>query len=294
MLPSLGGPPSAELLMRTGRPRVAMQQARAQLQTAPDDTDLMTVLAVAESRSGYFSDAAGSFALCAGTRLYEDLGLEAHANVLRALGDGEQAAALRLQRLLAPLTGQMAFRLWLGASDDLRSVGDIDGAMEMTHAGLAQFPNAGMLHAQLAELLLAHGDTDAADFHLWWAARQGEHQRWVIAEGRRRLALGDLAGARELAARYYKSEEPTARFAAFYADVLRENGEAAVALHELTTGRWGLTEDPLVMGARLRLLVDVQDWDAAARQAGRAAATYPRNRDLQATLKAYQALAPAR
>ena len=80
-----------------------MQQARQELRARPDDIELMAALAVAESRSGYFADAAGSFALCEGAQLYEDLGLEAHANVLRALGDGGQAAALRLQRQLSPL-----------------------------------------------------------------------------------------------------------------------------------------------------------------------------------------------
>lgn len=289
---ALARPPAAELLIRTGRPRVAMQQARQELRARPDDIELMAALAVAESRSGYFADAAGSFALCEGAQLYEDLGLEAHANVLRALGDGGQAAALRLQRQLSPLTAQMAFRLWLGASDDLRSIGDIDGAMEMTLAGLSQFPNSGMLHAQLAELHLVQGDIDQAEFHLWWSARQGEHQRWVIAEGRRRLMVGDLIGARELASRFYRSAEPNARFVAFYADALRENGEAAVALHELTTGRWRLTDDPLVLGAHLRLLVALEDWDAAARLAAHASVVYPRNQGLHTTLRAYLTQAP--
>ncbi len=67
---ALARPPSAELLIRTGRPRVAMQQARQELPSRPDDIELMSALAVAESRSGYFADAAGSFALCEGTRLF--------------------------------------------------------------------------------------------------------------------------------------------------------------------------------------------------------------------------------
>jgi len=277
---------SVVMLLRTGRSLMAVQNARQSLARTPHNTELLTALAVGEARVGYYADAAATFAFSAGEPLYEELGIEAHATTLRACGDGEAAAALRLQRLLVPeLTPQTELRVWMYAADDLWAAGDIGGALDMNEAGRAQFPRSSILHAQAAELHLALGDTDAADFHLWFSDQQGRQQRWHIAEGRRRLQLGDLVGAHEMADAFLTMSQPSARFAAFRAEVLIALGEADDAGYMLNFGRWRLTEDPEILVARMRVRIAQGDLTAAREVAARVRAIYPDNPAVVAALR---------
>lgn len=294
MMSAMAAPSGTALLVRMGHPRLAIQQARGQLLEEPDNLDAMAGLGIAQSRAGYFADAAAAFALSEGAPLYEEMGIESHANTLRALGAGGEAAALRSQRLLVnPLGSQTAFRLWMALSDDHQSTGDVLAAIEMTEAGLAQFPESSMLHAQMAELLFALGQDEDGEFHLWLAAHFGAHQRWVIAEGYRRLSVGDVVGARALAPRFYDSPNPNARFAVFYADVLCANGEAETAQQVLTGGVWALTDDPIILAARMRLHTARSQWALGLELSEHAQRTYPNHRGLQQAITAHRrAMAP--
>lgn len=272
------------MMLQSGRPRIAIQNATRLLEQEPNNVEVLTALGIGQARSGYFADALGTLSLCERADLYSDLGLEAHANTLRAFGRGEEAAALRLQRRVEPMAGLQELRLWLYAADDLLAAGDLLGAMEMNLAGMAAEPESGLLLAQHAEILIAMGETDEADFWLWRAGQRGLSQRWLEVEGQRRLSLGDTIGARALADRYPDTRQPSARLAAFRAEVLRQSGEAELARRFLSRGAWSLTEDPSVLVARLAILRDLGEDDAVAQLEARLRSLYPGNPEVQAAL----------
>lgn len=274
------------VMLQSGRPRMAIQNASRHLESQPNDVEVLTALGIGEARAGYFADALGTLSLCAGAELYNDLGLEAHANALRAFGRGDEAFALRLQRRVAPMAEMQEQRLWLHAADDLLSAGDALGALDANLVGMAAYPESALLLAQHAEIMIALGDEDEADFWLWRADQQGRTQRWLIVESARRQSLGDVTGAYAIADRAIAVRQPTARLAAARADALRRIGEPDTARHYLSFGSWSLTEDPHILVARLAILRDLGEAEAEAQIASRLAALYPDNAMVRAALRA--------
>jgi hypothetical protein len=281
-----GGASGLVMLLQSGRSRVVIQNALRHLETEPDNIEVLAALGVGEARAGYYGDALGTLSLSEHAELYADLGLEAHANALRATGDGAGAAMLRQQRQVSTMSGIQELRLWLYSADDLWSTGDLDGALALNLRGLSVYPRSGMLLAQRGELLLAQGDEAGGDAYLWLSEREGRQQRWLIAEGRRRLSLGDLIGARELAEAYDTLSQPSARFAAFRAEVLLACGDVDEAGYLLGFGRWLLSEDPDLLLLRWQVLQAQGDDRAAAALSTRLLALYSSNPAVQAALRA--------
>ena len=78
---------------------MAMKPLNEALAKNPDDLESRSMLAVLRARMGWFSEAMNEFGLSWGSDYYERQGLGAHADTLRAMGQYEEAAALRLDRL---------------------------------------------------------------------------------------------------------------------------------------------------------------------------------------------------
>ena len=256
-----------EMLLQTGRARVVIQQASAALEADPDSPEWHALLGIAWSRSGYFADALGAFALSGGSVAYEDLGIEAHAAALRACVGGEAAARLRQERLLSPLSENIEHRIWMNAADDLREVGELDAAEALALQGYAAFPTSSVMLSLLADLALDRGALDEADFYLWRGVQGGGGgARLDAVLIRRALVDGDV---QEALARSQPLRVQTAnpRLAALRAEALRQSGDPVAALEVLERTRWRLTEEPELLAVRLQVLLDLGE-DAEARALG--------------------------
>ena len=261
-----GRPIALEAMLQTGRLRVVVQQASAQLERSPDNPELHALLGVAWSRLGYHADALGAFQLATGAAVYEERGLEAHATALRGAAGGAAAADLRLQRLLQPLDTNTEHRVLMNAADDLRETGDLDGALALAEQGAGAFPDSGVMAALLADIYLDMGDLDAAHAELWRAearSRGGAGVRGSAAWVRLHLRDGDPIAATAMAKQGARGLSANARAVALYAESLRQLGEPEEARALLEKVRWRLTEEPDILAARLRVLTDLGELSEA-------------------------------
>ena len=126
---------------------------------------------------------------------------EKHAASLRNIGRGDQAAELRLDKLLTPtappISGEEQATIWLNIGRDYRSVGHFDAAWEAAQMGLSSAPEMTSLRILLAEVALDLGQLDLAEANLAGLPPSGPRYRvaqarLLSAQGRPDLALQDL------------------------------------------------------------------------------------------------------
>lgn len=231
----------------------------------PDNPELYAALGVAWAKNSFYADALGAFALSMGSSYYEEQGLEAHADALRALGEGEAAAALRQEFLVSVYANEgRMLRVLLGSADDLRSVGDFEGAAELIDEAESVYPRSPMVHAVRAELLMDVGDLDAADATLALMNRQGGTSRGSAALARRALMVDDYDAAHAALEGARKFRTPTQRLASLRAEVLRLKGDPHSAAEVLERTRWQAIESPELIQVRLKVYADLEDTASAA------------------------------
>jgi Flp pilus assembly protein TadD len=251
---------SLEMLIQRGQYRLATQAVFKRLAESPDDVELHAILGVAWSKNDFYTDALGAFALCSGSIYYEDRGIEAHADALRAVGQGEAAAALRLERLLdADLNEGRELKVLIGAMDDLREAGDFDGALAIADRAEALFPRSPMAMAAVADVYLDIGDLDAADAAIWAMRQLGDTTRGAAVLARRAIIDGDLTEADAILEDSRRFRNPTARLASLRAEVLRLGGDPHSAADLLERNRWRALETPELIQVRLKVYTDMED-----------------------------------
>lgn len=281
--------PDLSGLVRRGQYRLAVNKALALLARDPDDADLYAVLGVSWSKAGYFPDAAGAFPLSLGSAYYEDQGIEAEADQLRAMGRGREAAALRVQRLLDPsLNLGREVRVWLGMVDDLRAAGDLNGALDVVAMCLAIYPASPMVHATVADVHLDAGDREEADTELILADSLGATMRGHVVHARTALLDGDLDQAALWLDDARMFQNRTRRLAALRAEVLRRQGDPAGAEELLEQPNWVRSEDPEIVAVRILVHTDLGDRAGAEDWARLGREVYADNPEVSAAL-AYMA-----
>ena len=249
-----------DLMIRRGKYRVAVQNISQQLTESPDDPELFALLGVAFARVGFPVDALVAFQLSLGSEYYEDQGLEAHADALRAIGKGEEAARLRLERLMGDNVSQVrALQILIGAADDLREAGDLDGTLEMLSRAEALYPRSATVFAVRAELYLDIGDIDAADAALRMGKWAGDSSRISTTEARMLLILGDTTAAHAVLEDARKYQRPTPVLASLRAEVLRQSGDPHAAADLLERNQWKNLESAGLIQARLKAYTDMGD-----------------------------------
>jgi hypothetical protein len=257
--------PHVEMLIRRGQYRLAVTAANALIDEQPDNADLYASLGIAWAKNSFYADALGAFSLSMGSSYYEVQGLEAHADALRAVGQGEAAAALRLEfRVNASASNGRLLRILLGAADDLRSVGDISGAAALLDEAESIFPRSPMLHAVRADLLMDTGELDAVDITLAHMKEMGETSRGAAVLARRALLAEDYAEADAALENARKFRTPTHRLASLRAEVLRLEGDPHSAAEVLERNRWQAIEAPELIQVRLKVYADLEDTTSAA------------------------------
>ena len=114
-----------------------------------------------------------------------------HANSLRSIGRGEEAAALRMTQVLDGRARSEAAeaKLWLEIGRDYRSAGALGKAWEAAQMGLAVYPNRGSIQVLLAQIALDLDLPVTAQTHLDQVPRK-ESARYLVAESRLLLAQG--------------------------------------------------------------------------------------------------------
>lgn len=284
---------SAALSIRQARYRLAVVQASRGLEENPDEPDLHATLATAWSKAGYFADAAGAFELCAGSAYYESHGLDAHADQIRAMGQGREAATLRLQQLVNPqLADARRMRVLLAAADDLLVEDAPREALELAERAMAAYPRSPMVHAVLADIHLAMGDEEEADFHAWLSASYGQTTRLMLVEARRELAAGNTKGAYSATELAREQHSGSLKIPALRAEIRRVQGDLDSAMAILSLKKWIMTEDPVILAVRIKVFTDAGDWGAAEELADRAQGVYPDNQDIHEALAYWKARVP--
>ncbi len=281
--------PHAALLrqLQLGQYRQVHRAALRALATAPDDPDLMAVLGGALAKAGSYTDAEAAFRLAEGSAWVEAAALPLRADALRALGDVEQAGALRRAALLTPdhHPGWEA-QVWMEIAEDHIEQGDLDEANAMMEQAIAWYPAAALPWAGLARVAHLRGDLEARDEAMWMAARLADRPLGLL-DLVRAAALAD-EGAHEAADALLQAQ-PTARGTdprlwALRAQIARQRGAPGAALAMLDEERFHWSEEPLLIEERVRALWALErtgEAEAALKQARRRNPGSARLADLQ-------------
>jgi len=238
---------------------MAMKPLNEALAKNPDDLESRSMLAVLRARMGWFSEAVNEFGLSWGSDYYEREGLGAHADTLRAIGQYEEAAALRLDRLwVIQDEGEEVVSL-LGASEDLRLGGDSWGAIDLAERAMALRPRSPVVYAVLAQAYLELGDLDEAAYYLWTSERVGGSAvRGPIAASELAIRQGDPQAAEQAIEEHRRQRISSWQFAVQISEARRLQGNPAEALWMLDLPQWEQQDHrPELIIAELTLHVDL-------------------------------------
>ncbi len=264
------------LMLSKGMWRRAVLGARRAVEADPDNAEAFAALGIAGSRATFFADAVAAFEFAESSQRYWTQGLGAHADALRYTGHGQEAAELRDLLLLDSSTSADArLTVMLGQVDDLRSVGDYEGAHSAAMAALSYRPNSPAVHAFLADLYLDLWEVDEAAFHLWQARDAQENLRYWLVEARFSIYEGNLMAARRATDKALEMRRRSARVVALNAQVMRLEGLLDDAELVLNRDLVKLQEHPALQAARILVAHD-RGQDVEARDLARLGmATYP-------------------
>ncbi|MEN0062587.1 MAG: hypothetical protein AAGA48_10590 [Myxococcota bacterium] len=155
-------------------------------------------LGTARARLGHYSDALGAFSMGLGSPFYERQGWRDHANVLRGLGQCEEAATLRAS-FEATLAVPDSTLLWLDIAEDWLACGNHDRAFEAIAQAEARSEGHPDVHAVLSDVYRDQGHWVEANYHLDQALLVANPRsfRPVLSSVEHRMQVGDLVGAEE-------------------------------------------------------------------------------------------------
>lgn len=266
--------------LRRGMPHLAVGMIDEAMLTNPDEADLHSMLGSTWARLGWYADAEGCFRVESSGEWYELGGLTDHADALRELGYGHEAAALRLERRLV-VKEQSEMNLLLGAIDDLRYAGDLAAAEDVAWELAGLFPNSSVVNAYLADIMLDQGRTEEG---WYYAMRALEPEtpaiRARMVEVRLLVAEGDLVTAEANLATLADARGRSTRIAATRARVMRLQGRSRDALDLLDVRRWTQGEHPELLAVRIEALHDEGEHSEAKALLERAMAVYPTHPDV--------------
>jgi tetratricopeptide (TPR) repeat protein len=191
---------------RTGQPGILVDDLRKKLAEDPDHLDNNALLANSLTRMGLFSEARELFKSSRGSSYYEEDGLAAEADTLRAFGHPMEALQLRLQRRIMIQNEYAESLLLLKAADDARAARDFALAEDLIDESMGIHPNSAEAWGALVDLYVDLGRLDDAEFALW-RGRQipSTSLRIPLAEARLNLVMGEPLAALLVLQRVYQS-----------------------------------------------------------------------------------------
>lgn len=277
--------------IQQGDLRNATIELNALLERAPDHTRAMSLLGSTLGKLAFYNDAVALLDMIAGDEAYERRGLDPHADSLRMVGRGGEAASLRASAMVVRESGTQQLKLLLGMSADLRSVQAYELAADAALWAYGEFPRATSSHAELAMVELERGDPQQAESYLWLATLPDAVSSAQLHEARGRIALADgrLHDALESAALAMEQHPRALEPVAVYAQALRADGRPEEALDVLTDRLHPRQYHPEMIAAKAQALWDAGSHDEALNELHWGQATYP---DHAAIIAAADHLAP--
>jgi tetratricopeptide (TPR) repeat protein len=244
---------------------------------------------VCRAHKGHFPDAEGDFLLSEGSAYYEQSAISWHAETLRALGYGREAAALRLSQVAAGEGSASELITYVYASEDLLSAGDVEGALDVTERALSMHPRSGVAMTAYAEALTAAGRLDEAGSWLWLAALRNDLAlRDTLAQARYAIASGDLPYAEELVDGDRRHMMRNWQMATLLADIYVAQERPEEALVVLDRAQWRNSERPEFLRVDILAGLAAGDLELARESCERAASYYPNNLRIQAAMAVYE------
>lgn len=194
-LPDHGVPPRVLQQLRNGRASRALKWVEQQRAAGSTDPTLTTVEAMVHSARNDDATAVELFSESDGTDVYEAWGVRFHADALRDLGEGQQAAELRNARLKRQAYQGVQSRTDnISRLSDLRASGHYEEAWELSDEAIGVSPTDGAIYAARAMIALGMGDIERADFELLLARERASHGgaklQIALADAEIELALG--------------------------------------------------------------------------------------------------------
>ncbi|MCB9742329.1 MAG: hypothetical protein H6741_25810 [Alphaproteobacteria bacterium] len=275
------GPPL--LAYRSGNVRIAAAALREALEADPDDGDLHARLGITYAMMGEYVDAAPHFTFAQGSGVYEEEGWSYHADTLRALGRGAEAAALRLERLplLPGEKGQLD--ALIGATDDLRAAGELEAALELAELNLALHPSSDLARAARLDVELDRQGPDVDALLAFMDASYARSTRSLRVRVRLARMDGDLQGALTLM-------EGVPRRSLIQPDIIAESAELQRLIGQPEAALWTLErpmvrtpDHPALLAVRPRVLMDLGREAEATQACAFAWSRYPADPEVKRT-----------
>jgi hypothetical protein len=265
-------------LVARGRYPAAIELSRRALVRQPRATAMRALLGIALARTGRLADALPHLEASAGVMAYIEIGgFGAHADALRAAGDGRGAWMVRSQRLTPALQSRARVQTLCQGVDDLLVSGDTVGAMALGRAAVLEDPSSSAAQAFLATALLAADRVEEAEFY-HWLSMTGVSRRLarVLVNG---AWLAERQG--DFVAGFHRFDQlrvmrrTDVRIAAWEAGWLRRVGRAEEGVRRLKSSIWVAQQHPELEAERVRLLRSVGDAEGAERALTRLVRLFP-------------------
>mgnify|MGYP000400665999 CR=1 FL=1 len=243
-----------ERVLRRRNTASLFRTADKTLAFSPDDADAQSLRGSAFSMLGWPTEAIVSFDLARGGSIYESDGQRYHAESLRDVGRGREAAELRKERRLVETPNHHAFvGIEANIVDDYRTAGAWSEALDAADDLLATAPANVIAHSTVAQLMYDLGDDDEAAFQLFLASRIGTRSyRYLEVVGQIAYDEGRYDAAAEALAVARKQRPKLPRVRALQLNARCDAGEAAEALVEVDYPRFRDHGHPDLLLAEMR------------------------------------------
>jgi tetratricopeptide (TPR) repeat protein len=270
--------PMARMRMWRGQYGVAAARLRRELAEDPGSLDKETLLGIAEAKNGAFPDAFVAFESARLADGYDGEAIEAHADVLRALGRPGDAARLRMEKLPLTTSFPMAeLQVFLDLVDDHRSDRDLESAFDAATMAIAIAPDRGAPYAQLAEVWMDLGRWDAARGEIQVADQLGPRSTYIARASIRLLIHeNELDEASEIAATATGDNESDLVLRAARAELSTISGDATDAVRLTQGKRFPDSVQPQMLLAAMHAFGALGDTERARDAATRFRSIYTR------------------
>ncbi len=289
-------PPLILRALRLGQVRLAHRELLRALVKEGDDPDIIAIFGATLARAGFSGDAVATFDFALGSDWYEQQGLGDHADALRELGRGSEAAQLRLGVLMrGERSATVDAQVMMEIAEDHLSVGDLDEALLLAERAIAWGPASPLPYCALGRVLRARGDTEGAWEALQLADRAADRKVAALELLRARLLLDEGLYEEAIAAleSLPRGRNDNLQVWALRAEISLQEGLPEDALQVLEHERLGFQASPILAELRARALIGLGRAPEARAVAAEALRSAPLRPSLRAIVDALDAtLAP--
>jgi tetratricopeptide (TPR) repeat protein len=271
------GDPLARLRVEMGQTAVARARLIREMVEAPDDADLQSLYGEASAGNGNYADAFAGFTLGRAAGAYGVAALEAHADVLRVLGEPGEAVRVRTEILWADASAQRSLEAQLDLVDDYRADGDLGAAWDAAMLAVAVAPDRAAPYAQLAEVLMDLGEWTEAIQWLDVADLVGPRSSYLVrAEVRAAVHDGRHSEAKTRALMATQESRNDLELRALRAEAVTASGDAETGLWLVRMKRFEDIDHPQMLLAELHAVEALGRVDEARALRTRLRALYRR------------------